>query len=59
MFAAIRRYLRCEVGNTAMEYAFIAALVSTGIFVAVSALSGSLNTLFASMSSTITGVAGG
>lgn len=55
----MRRFLRCQSGTTAIEYAFIAGLVSIGIVTAVSAMSGSVTSLFTSLSSTITGAANG
>lgn len=42
-----------------MEYAFIAGLVSIGIVGALSAMSGSITGLFNSVSSTLSGPAGG
>ncbi len=59
MRAELRRFLRCEGGTTAMEYAFIAGLVSIGIVGALSAMSGSITGLFNSVSSTLSGAAGG
>lgn len=53
------RFLRCQRGTTAMEYAFIAGLVSIGIIGALGIMSGSITGLFNAVSSTLSGPAGG
>ena len=52
------RLLRDESGATAIEYGLIAALVSVAIIVALTALGGSLNTLFTNISDTVAANAG-
>jgi pilus assembly protein Flp/PilA len=52
-------FLRCQDGATAIEYAFIAGLVSIGIITALNAMSGSITGLFNSVSSTLSGAASG
>jgi pilus assembly protein Flp/PilA len=59
MRGEMRRFFRCESGATAIEYAFIAGLVSIGIVGALTAMSGSITGLFNSISSTLSGAAGG
>ncbi len=59
MRAELRRFLKCRGGATAIEYAFIAGLVSIGIVGALSAMSGSITGLFSSISSTLSGAASG
>lgn len=53
------RFLGCQCGTTAMEYAFIAGLVSIGIIGALGIMSGSITGLFNAVSSTLSGPAGG
>ncbi len=53
------RFLRCQDGVTAIDYAFVAGLVSIGIITALSAMSGSITGLFSIISSTLSGAAGG
>ncbi|MDX1488266.1 MAG: Flp family type IVb pilin [Acidiferrobacterales bacterium] len=53
------QFLRSQDGVTAIDYAFIAALVSIGIITALSAMSGSITGLFNGISSTLSGAAGG
>jgi len=55
----LKQFLRCQNGTTSIEYAFIAALVSTGIIVALNSMTSSLSALFGSVSSTLSGAAGG
>ena len=50
--------LKDETGATAIEYGLIAALVSVAIIVALTALGGSLNTLFTNISDTVAANAG-
>ena len=54
----ISRFLKCDSGATAIEYGLIAALVSVAIIVALTALGGSLNTLFTNISDTVAANAG-
>jgi len=55
----VKGFAANERGTTAIEYAFIAALVSMGIVGALSAMSGSLMDLFGSISSTLSGASSG
>ena len=48
-----------ESGATAIEYGLIAALVSVAAIGALTAMGGSLNTMFETVSKTLTTVAGG
>lgn len=48
-----RSFLRDESGATAIEYGLIAALVSVAAISALSAMGGSLNTIFTSVSNTL------
>jgi pilus assembly protein Flp/PilA len=50
---SLRRFLNEEDGATAIEYGLIAALVSVAAIGALTALGGSLNTLFTDVSSTL------
>jgi pilus assembly protein Flp/PilA len=59
MRVELRRFLRSSDGATAIEYAFIAGLVSIGIVGALSAMSGSLTVLFNGVASTLSGASGG
>ena len=53
------RFLTEESGATAIEYGLIAALVSVAAIGALTALGGSLNTLFTNVSSTLASVTSG
>ena len=53
MFTNFTRFLTDESGATAIEYGLIAALVSVAAIGALTALGGSLNTLFATVSSAV------
>jgi Flp pilus assembly pilin Flp len=53
------RFISCQDGAIAIEYAFIAGLVSIGIITALNAMSGSITGLFYSVSSTLSSAAGG
>ncbi|MCZ6603764.1 MAG: Flp family type IVb pilin [Alphaproteobacteria bacterium] len=53
MFAAIKELILDESGATAIEYGLIAALVSVAAIAALSALGGSLNTIFSTVSTTL------
>lgn len=55
MFNAL---IQDESGATAIEYGLIAALVSVAIIVALTALGGSLSTLFNNISDTVSANAG-
>ncbi len=59
MFAKMIEFVRDEDGATAIEYGLIAALVSVAAIGALSALGGSLNTIFNMVSSELTSAAGG
>ncbi len=48
-----------DSGATAIEYGLIAALVSIAAIGALTAMGGSLNTMFQSVSNTLTTAAGG
>lgn len=48
--AALRRFVKDESGPTAIEYGLIAALVGVGIIAALSALGGSLSSIFGRVS---------
>jgi pilus assembly protein Flp/PilA len=51
----LRRFLQCESGATAIEYGLIASLIGVAIIVGAAALGTSLNSLFNSVSSSVTG----
>lgn len=60
MVKSIAHFVRDDSGATAIEYGLIAALVSVAAIAALTALGGSLNTLFTSVSSELnTAVSGG
>jgi len=60
MLNKIRTFIREEDGATAIEYGLIAALVSVAAIGALTAMGGSLNTMFTGVSTTLdTAVAGG
>lgn len=50
MFKLIRKLRRDEEGATAIEYGLIAALISVAAIVAMTAIGGSLDTLFTTVS---------
>ena len=58
MLAFIRQYLNDESGATAIEYGLIAALVSVAAIAALTAMGGSLNTIFTSVSTTLQSAVG-
>ena len=58
MLAVIRQYLNDESGATAIEYGLIAALVSVAAIAALTAMGGSLNTIFTSVSTTLQSAVG-
>jgi pilus assembly protein Flp/PilA len=49
------RFLQCESGATAIEYSLIASLIGVAIIAGAAALGTSLNSLFNSVSSSVTG----
>jgi pilus assembly protein Flp/PilA len=49
----LRRLIDDESGATAIEYGLIAALVAVAIIAALTALGGSLDTLFSNVSTTV------
>ena len=53
------RFIKDEDGATAIEYGLIAALVSVAAIGALTAMGNSLNTLFNTVSSALSGAAGG
>ncbi len=60
MLTILTRFLKDDSGATAIEYGLIAALVSVGAIGALTALGGSLNTLFTTVSSAVsTATSGG
>lgn len=54
----INRLVKDESGATAIEYGLIAGLVAVAIIAALSALGGSLTSLFTSVSSELDGAVG-
>ena len=46
MFTTVTKFLRDETGATAIEYGLIAGLVSVAAIAALSAMGGSLQTIF-------------
>ena len=59
MFANMIGFIKDENGATAIEYGLIAALVSVAAIGALTAMGGSLSTMFTSVSSALSGAAGG
>lgn len=59
MFARMIGFLRNEDGATAIEYGLIAALVSVAAIGALTAMGNSLSTMFNTVSSALSGAAGG
>ena len=60
MLAILTRFLTDDSGATAIEYGLIAALVSVAAIGALTALGGSLNTMFQTVSSAVsTATSGG
>jgi pilus assembly protein Flp/PilA len=53
MFKIFRSFAKDESGATAIEYGLIAALVSVAAIGALTALGGSLNTMFQTVSSAV------
>ncbi len=59
MFAKMIAFVRDEDGATAIEYGLIAALVSVAAIGALTAMGGSLSTMFNTVSSALSGAVGG
>lgn len=59
MFTLIRRLARNNSGATAIEYGLIAALVSIAAIGALTAMGGSLQTMFNGVANTLTCAVGG
>ncbi len=55
----LKKVRKDESGATASEYGLIAALVSVAAIGALTAMGGSLNTMFQSVSNSITAAVGG
>ncbi len=58
-FPALATVIMEDSGATAIEYGLIAALVSVAAIGALTAMGGSLDTMFSTVSKTLTTVAGG
>ena len=58
-FRALTTVIKEDSGATAIEYGLIAALVSVAAIGALTAMGGSLNTMFKAVSDALTTVAGG
>jgi pilus assembly protein Flp/PilA len=48
------RFVKNESGATAIEYGLIAAIMSVGIILGITALQGSLSTAFTNLGTTVT-----
>ncbi len=59
MLARMIRFIKDEDGATAIEYGLIAALVSVAAIGALTAMGGSLGTMFNTVSSALSGATGG
>ena len=59
MLAKMIGFIKDEDGATAIEYGLIAALVSVAAIGALTAMGGSLSTMFNTVSSSLSGAAGG
>ena len=59
MPSILARFLTDESGATAIEYGLIAALVSVAAIGALTALGGSLNTMFTTVSSAVASATSG
>ena len=59
MIKVIRTFAKDESGATAIEYGLIAALVSVAAIGALTAMGGSLSTMFNTVSSALSSAAGG
>lgn len=51
----LQRLIKDESGATAIEYGLIAGLVAVAIIAALTALGGSLDTLFSNVANTVSG----
>ena len=58
-FPGLATVIKEDSGATAIEYGLIAALVSVAAIGALTAMGGSLNTMFETVSKSLTTVAGG
>lgn len=58
MKSLVSRFVQDESGATAIEYGLIAALVSVAAIAALTAMGGSLNTIFTSVSTTLQSAVG-
>jgi len=58
MFTTLHNVLRDESGATAIEYGLIAALVSVAAIGALTAMGGSLDTMFQRVSTILSGAVG-
>jgi pilus assembly protein Flp/PilA len=56
--ATLKNLINDESGATAIEYGLIAALVSVAAITALTAMGGSLNTMFTAVSTALTGATG-
>lgn len=59
MIKVIRTFAKDDSGATAIEYGLIAALVSVAAIGALTAMGGSLSTMFNTVSSSMASAAGG
>ena len=59
MIKVIRTFAKDDSGATAIEYGLIAALVSVAAIGALTAMGGSLSTMFNTVSSALSSAAGG
>ncbi len=59
MIAKLKTFLNNEDGATAIEYGLIAALVSVAAIGALTAMGNSLTAMFTTVSSALSGAAGG
>ncbi len=55
----LKKIRKDELGATAIEYGLIAALVSVAAIGALTAMGGSLNTMFTTVSNALLGAVGG
>lgn len=59
MWSSFRKLQKDESGATAIEYGLIAGFVAIAIVAALTALGGSLNTVYNNVANTLTGAGGG
>lgn len=57
MPAVLQRFFQYQDGATAIEYAFVAGLVSIGIIGALGAMGGDITSIFTSISSSLSDAA--